>query len=375
MYVTEEGYGNLKFNWDQSTDDFSNAIGYNLKIGTTPGGTELSNTLSNLETGSRLISSPPPILTNEFKTNLFPGIYYISAQSIDPGFKASKFSDEIQLTLVYEWKLLNQGGIVDRYIDGKKDPVLQLADLDGDDDLDLLFGTGSIDQNSELAGYKYDSEEKRMIPVDRERKTTNSLESQYISFTTDIEVGFVNNDEYADVVINKYQPGGSNEIFINFGKEPISGGSSNLNEETLIYDKVKLGDGLFEGKIKLADLNNDGQSEILLIGLTTDNVTSGKPKLMIYYYSNDSNSFEEKDVSDQISELSNSSFDIGDFDNDQDLDFVLTGFDQSDGLKSFMYENVSEAGGDFKLQVTNNNFAATRDGSINFFDYLLIQRN
>ena len=142
LYVTEEGYGNLKFNWDQSTDDFSNAIGYNLKIGTTPGGTELSNTLSNLETGSRLISSPPPILTNEFKLIYF-GIYYISAQS-DPGFKASKFSDEIQLTLVYEWKLLNQGGIVDRYIAGKKDPVLQLADLDGDDDLDLLFGSGSI---------------------------------------------------------------------------------------------------------------------------------------------------------------------------------------------------------------------------------------
>ena len=53
--------------------------------------------MSNLETGSRLISSPPPILTNEFKTNLFPGIYYISAQSIDPGFKANGISDEIQL--------------------------------------------------------------------------------------------------------------------------------------------------------------------------------------------------------------------------------------------------------------------------------------
>ena len=145
LKVSDLGYGNIKLDWDESTDDFSNAIGYNIKIGTTQGGTELSNTLSDLETGSRLISSPPPIQTNKFQTNLYPGIYYISAQSIDPGVKASKFSEEIQLTLLYEWKLLNQGGIEDKYIPGKQNPILRLADLDGDNDLDLLYGSSVND--------------------------------------------------------------------------------------------------------------------------------------------------------------------------------------------------------------------------------------
>ena len=142
-----------------------------------------------------------------------------------------------------------------------------------------------------------------------------------------------------------------------------------MNEQTLIYDQERLADGLFNGKVKLADLNNDGQVELLQIGLTNDNTTSGKPKFIIYSYDNDSNSFSQNDVSDQIAALSNSSFDLGDVDNDQDLDFVITGFDQSSGLKSYLYENTSDTGGDFKLEVTDNNFAATRDGSIDFFDY------
>ena len=386
LSVTDLEYGNIKFDWDESSDDFSNAIGYNLKIGTTPGGSELSNTFSNLESGSRLISAAPPIVTNEFQTNLFPGIYYVAVQSIDPGSKASKFSDELRLELLYEWKQLNQGGIVDRNIAGLERPILRLADLDNDDDLDLIYGSevkwkndsGTIYDNNFLTSHKFDAEEKRLIRFDRERKTENSLSNLRIHDVTDIQVGLINDDEYPDVIINRYAIDGVvygespnlNDLFIHFGKEPIDGGSSNLNEETLIYDQVRLGDGLFEGKVKLADLNNDGQLEILQVGLDSDNTTSGRPKLIIYSYDNDSNnSFSQNDVSDQIEALSNSSFDLGDVDNDQDLDFVITGFDQSSGLKSYLYENISDTGGDFKLELTDNNFAATRDGSIDFFDY------
>ena len=67
----------------------------------------------------------------------------------------------------------------------------------------------------------------------------------------------------------------------------------------------------------------------------------------------------QKDVSDQIAQLTNSSFDLGDVDNDQDIDFVISGFDQSDGLKSYLYYNVTESGGDFKIETTDNSFAAS----------------
>ena len=375
LSITNLGYGNIKLDWNESSDDFSNAIGYNLRIGTTPGGSELTNTLSDLETGSRLISSPPPILTNEFKTNLFPGNYYISVQSIDPGVKASEFSEEIQLQLLYDWKLVNQGGIVDRYISGKKDPVILLADLDGDNDLDLLNGSRGEDNEYQsnaagsLIGHKYDADEKRMIRIDRERKTQGSLSNFDINYISDIKVGLINSDEYVDVIINRFESDGSNALYVHLGKAPTDGGSSNLNEQTLVYDQITLGNGLYDGKIKTADINNDGQIEIIQIGNSNDNVTSGIPQLFVHSYLTESDSFEKKDYSDQIANLSNSSFDLGDFDNDQDIDLIITGFDQSNGLKTYLYKNITESGGDFEIEVENENLVASRDGSIDFFDY------
>ena len=269
---------------------------------------------------------------------------------------------------------MNQGGIVDRYIEGKRDPIILLADLDGDNDLDLLNGSRGEDDEYQsnatgsLTGHKYDAEEKRMIRIDRERKTAGSLSNYNMNFISDIEVGLVNDDEYPDVIINRYDPNGENALFIHFGKAPIDGGGDNLNEEVLIYDQYRIADGLFDGDVKLADINNDGKLEIIQIGLTNDNVTSGKPKLKIYSYIN-SNSFDEKDISDQIASLSNSSFDLGDYDNDQDIDVIISGFDNTNGLQTAIYKNVTESGSnEFKFEETEDVLGASRDGSINFFD-------
>ena len=115
--TTEDlGFGKIKFSWDAPLDDYSLELGYVLRLGTTPGGSELSNTLSNIETGERLISQPASIYNNYFETQLDPGKYYFSVQAVDQGLKAGPFSEESEVTLTYEWKLLNQGGIVDRTI-------------------------------------------------------------------------------------------------------------------------------------------------------------------------------------------------------------------------------------------------------------------
>ena len=184
-----------------------------------------------------------------------------------------------------------------------KNPVIRLADLDGDDDLDLLFGSkvqdpratqlGSVvDGSHKLTAFKYDKEEKRMIRVDREGKTENSLANQKIEFITDMQTGFINNDDYLDIIINRYQNDGSNDLFYSKGNAPVSGGSSNLNEETLVFNSQNIGSGLFKSIVKISDLNNDGQVEVIQLGLTSDNSTSGIPKIIIYTYNDVSDSFE-----------------------------------------------------------------------------------
>ena len=50
------GNGRVRLSWDAPNDDFTTDLGYVIRLGTTPGGTELSNTESNLLTGERLIT-------------------------------------------------------------------------------------------------------------------------------------------------------------------------------------------------------------------------------------------------------------------------------------------------------------------------------
>jgi hypothetical protein len=339
LEIEDLGYGTVKFKWDEPNDDFSSGgLGYVLRIGTTPGGTELSNTLSNLETGERLISESPTIFNNYFQTQLDPGNYYFSVQAVDSGLKGSEFSDESSSIITYEWKELNQGGIVDKTIWGQSNPVIKLADLDNDNDLDLIYG--NTDQPYLL---KFDG--NRLIR-DYTVLDINSM--------TNVEVGDINGDEFLDIISNNYFNNG------NYFRVSLS----NSSGEFIFND---LDSGLFNSKVKILDLNNDGFSEIIVIGLTSD-TSSGIPKFYIYEYIDDNN-FNKIDLSDQIPQLSSSSFDLGDVDNDGDIDLIISGFDESDGLLSYIYLNETSLGGEFKLTQTNNNLVAIRDGTVDFIDY------
>ena len=341
------GNGKIKFSWDIPTDDFSNNIGYVLRLGTTPGGTELSNTYSNLQTGNRLITLPPPIYSNSYETSLEPGNYYFAVQAIDGGLKAGEFSEESTYTLKYEWKLLNQGGIVDRKIQSYENPVMKVGDIDNDNDLDLIYGTKS---NSETKVFTYDG--NQLIQVDSNGYANKIRSSRNI---TDIDIADINSDGLSDIVINSFGSTTNTQLRVFFGSE------SGTMDERLIDT------GLHNGKVKIIDMNNDGKSEVVLIGLTADN-TSGKPKIYIYEMSSDK-TFFKVDISDQIDELTGASYDLGDVDNDQDIDIIISGFDESLGLKAYIYKNIGDAGLDYKLEKTTNNIAAIRDGTIDFVDF------
>ena len=346
LEVEDLGYGKVKFKWDEPSDDYSSGgLGYVLRLGTTAGGSELSNTLSNLESGERLISESPAIFNNYFETQLEPGTYYYSVQAVDSGLKGGLFSEESSYTLTYEWKELNQGGIVDRTISAKENPILKLGDLDNDNDLDLIYGSLTSGSPTVLKfdGFRLVSENQNIL--------------NGASTITDAEIGDVNGDGTTDILLNNFTSNGSNNLKIYLSDN--SGG----------FTSVNLDSGLYKAKGRILDLNNDGQSEITIVGLTSDN-SSGIPKFYVFEYDKNANSFNDKiDLSSQIASLKSSSFDLGDVDNDQDIDFIISGFDESQGLLSYIYKNETNLGGDYVLTKTNNNLVAIRDGTVDFIDF------
>ncbi|RLD38411.1 MAG: hypothetical protein DRI74_03910, partial [Bacteroidetes bacterium] len=341
LALEDLGNGNVRLFWNVPTDDFSTNLGYVVRLGTTPGGTELSNTESDLETGVRLISKPAPVYTNFIETQLDPGVYYWSVQAVDQGLKGGAFSEESSFMLTYEWKLLNQGGIVDKRINAYENPVIRLADIDNDDDMDLIYGSTT---NGQLQVFKYDG--KRLI---------NESNLFNVGVISDVEVGDVNGDGITDVLFNSIYSG---SYYLHLY---ISNGSD--------FVQTNIDNGLYKAKGRIIDLNNDGQAEVVLIGLSS-NLSTGKVKFYIFEYDATSNPvFNKIDVSDQIASLSAASFDLGDIDNDQDIDLVMSGFSAAVGLKSYVYENVTEMSGSYQFVAIENDLVATIEGTNNLIDF------
>ena len=276
---------------------------------------------------------------------LNPGKYYWSVQAVDTGLKGGSFSVEDSFTLTYDWKILNQGGIIDRSISGIEAPVIKLADLDNDNDLDLIFAN-SNGQGSNIM--RFDG--KRLIA----EGTSSAASIISLSNVSCVEVGDITGDGVVDLVMNTF----NSKNYFNY----LPNGSRN--------GEISLGDGLFKSKARIIDMNNDGQAEIVLLGMST-NTLSGLPKLWIYEYDKSTNppTFKKTDASAQIAPLANASFDLGDIDKDQDIDLIISGFSASDGLKCIIYENITELAGNFTLKATDNNLVAITNGTTDFIDF------
>ena len=125
LTATDMGYGKVEFKWDKPSDNSSTEFRYSIKIGTGEDKDEDSPTYgefflddiiysnSSAETGSTLINIPSLSTQNSREVILNPGTYYAAVQAIDGGNMGGAFSDTVSITLDYEWKLLNLGGIID----------------------------------------------------------------------------------------------------------------------------------------------------------------------------------------------------------------------------------------------------------------------
>jgi len=355
LELVDLGNGNVRFNWDLPEDDYASNLGYVLRVGTTPGGTELSNTESDLLTGERLISKAPPIYNNFYDMQLDPGNYYWSVQAVDPGLKGGVFSEEDSFTLLYEWKILNQGGIVDRTIIGVDDPIFKMSDADGDGDFEIAYGS----KNSSIQKIQFDG--TRLIP-DNE----SSLQAAY--GVTEFTWADLDHNGTLDFIANKKE--GDNYVLSIFYGIKLSNG-------VLEYQEAVIGKGLFNAKLKAIDFDNDGLPEVILLGMSSSSI-SGIPKVLIYSFDQPKGQIIPDayllSLENEIAPLRYGSVAFGDLDNDRDIDMIISGFSAENGFKTVVYSNegINESGSliliDDQFQV-NQNLSGVKNGTLDFVDF------
>jgi hypothetical protein len=96
--TAEANENSLIFHWSNSSDNQTDSEGlsYNLRIGTTPGGSEIKSAMSDSSGYRKIVKTGNVAMdTTWFLSSYDPGIfYYWSVQTIDNNFSGSKFANE-----------------------------------------------------------------------------------------------------------------------------------------------------------------------------------------------------------------------------------------------------------------------------------------
>jgi hypothetical protein len=103
LYTYVSG-GYAVISWQRSTDaqSPSEAITYNVMMGTTSGSIDKISPMANTSNGQRYTAAPGNSGQNDFMVfrNLAPGDYYFRVQAIDQAYAGSDFSEEGSFTIL-----------------------------------------------------------------------------------------------------------------------------------------------------------------------------------------------------------------------------------------------------------------------------------
>jgi hypothetical protein len=105
------------------------------------------------------------------------------------------------------------------------------------------------------------------------------------------------------------------------------------NDGANVFTDIGAGlSGLYEGSVKWGDYNSDGYLDLVITGRSSQYTTSTK-----IYRNNKNGTFT--DINAGMVQLGDSSSDWGDYDNDGDLDLLITGYDSSNLKHTIIYRN------------------------------------
>jgi predicted nucleotidyltransferase len=287
------GANMVTLSWNKSTDSSTppNGLTYNLYIGTSSGGIDVSSPHASLPGGTRRIVQAENHSNSRILKNLPADTYYWSVQAIDNSFGGSVFATEASFTINYSNSIspatdqslaINQDGT-----------ILTVAESSPPDSRQWKYST--------IKGGPYD----QIISG----ATAATYTPRFPSWGT----YYVICESTRDAVVYT-----SNEVKI---KLPV------FLEQT----GIELID-LRSGTVKWGDYDNDGDLDILLTGGNNEVNTSK-------IYRNDNGIFT--DINASLTGVYQSTAGWGDYDNDGDLDLFLAGYISSGNYCSKIYHNDS----------------------------------
>ncbi len=199
-----------------------------------------------------------------------------------------------------------------------------------DEKKDFLFSNGLCDTPAEWVDYDGDGDLDLYLCSDIFRNEGNTFIANDFNFirASSGSSSFVDYDSDGDL-----------DLFISGSTE--EGFRSYLYQNNISsFTKVFQFPGLIYSSSDWNDFNNDGNMDLILTGATEN---TGDAELICSIYLNDGNSFK-LDTTNSFTGVQNGSVQGGDFDNDGDLDLIVTGNKSAETIEPMTKIYISENG-------------------------------
>jgi len=326
---------NVTLSWTSQGDSKTPtlALTYNVRVGTTPGGSQIvsPNALSNGKLTVPAMGNAQLGTTFNLK-NLKMGTYYWSVQAVDNGYKGSAFASEGTFTLVTAEPTI--------LINTASNITLNGATLSGMVNPNNATATVTFEYGTTTGVYN------NWKSVEASPTTLSGIIG--LSVSTSL-TGLISGTTYYFRIKAVNSSGTTYSSDMNFLTPPM------FTEMTDISIS-----GFYSGSAAWGDYNNDGNLDLVLSGPPTYN----SPPVTKIYKNNGNNSFTEL-TSISMTGVSYSSIQLGDYDNDGDLDLLLAGTDKS-GPVCKIYRND---GNDIFTEQSTIILPGITQGSVVWGDY------